>query len=398
MRPRLLLLLLVLLFGTLFHTPTSARAFLCAAEDGQECVPGRWQPRYTPSFGVYTVQRGDWLSTLSQVFQVDLDLLARVNGITNPALIEVGQRLIIPGKQGHLARTVTTAAPQVRGSVVERQTRAARQASPRSPFYQTTWVTYYGRPQIPVMGILGEYSIEELVPLLKAQAEVYDQINGTELDVMPAFHLVYGMATTNAGKDKDHLDFLEEEVVKAYIERAQEEGWAVILDIQVGALTPKEALVFGLPWLKYDNVHLALDPEFALVHEGQTRPGIPIGFVTAAQINEAQEAMAAYMQKENIVGPRLLIVHQFMSKMIKDKADLKSVPGIDLAIVADGFGRPWPKVSKYNAFMDSDDRFAGLKLFYKWDVPLLTEREVLGIDQPPDTAYIQVTPNLIVYQ
>lgn len=398
MRNRLIFFLSLLFSGALLVVPTSARAFPCAANGGQVCLPSQWQPRYPAPFGVYTVQQGDWLSTISRLFQVDLAMLVRVNRIANPSHIEVGQRLIIPGRQGHLARTLVMATPQVRGSVVERQTLAARQASPQSPFYQKTWVTYYGRPQIPVMGILGEYSITDLVPLLRAQAEVYDRINGAELGVMPAFHLVYGMATTNPGKDKDHLNFLADEVVKAYIARAQEEGWAVILDIQIGALSPKQALAFGLPWLKYDNVHLALDPEFALVHEGQTRPGVPIGFVTAAQINEAQEAMAAFMKKEEISGARSLIVHQFMSKMIKEKADLKRVAGIDLAIVADGFGRPWPKVTKYNAFIDSDDRFAGIKLFYKWDVPLLSEREVLGIDQPPGTPYIQVTPNLIIYQ
>ena len=391
------LLLLLLCWAWLGPLPT-VRAFNCAANDSQQCIPEQWQSRYIPSFGVYVVQRGDWLSSLAQDFQIDLGMLTRANRLSDPSHIEVGQQLIIPGRSGRLIQRVMPSSPRGRGSVVERQVRAARQAGPQSPFYRRTWVTYYGRPSIPIMGILGEYEIDELVPLLQAQAEAYDQINGAELDVMPAFHLVYGMATSHAGKDQDHLDFLKDEVVQAYIDRAQQEGWAVILDCQIGALSPQEALAFGLPWLKYDNVHLALDPEFAMTHADQTRPGLPIGFVTAAQINAAQQAMADYMQEHDIAGSRMLMVHQFMTTMIQNKEDLQAATGVALTITADGFGSPWPKISKYNAFTSNEEWFTGFKLFYKWDFPLLTEREVLGIDHHAGTAFIQLSPNVVIYQ
>jgi hypothetical protein len=39
--------------------------------------------------------------------------------------------------------------------------------------------------------------------------------------------------------------------------------------------------------MKYDNVHVAFDPEFH-AQPGQQDPGIPVGTVTASQINEAQ--------------------------------------------------------------------------------------------------------------
>lgn len=63
--------------------------------------------------------------------------------------------------------------------------------------------------------------------------------------------------------------------VTEYISAAIESNFQVILDIQIGALTPAAVLEFGWPWLKYENVHLALDPEFALVYPGQTVPGNP---------------------------------------------------------------------------------------------------------------------------
>ncbi|NLF01879.1 MAG: LysM peptidoglycan-binding domain-containing protein [Anaerolineales bacterium] len=50
-----------------------------------------------PSGGVYIVQPGDSLYRIGLRFGVSVSALARANGIANPNLILVGQRLIIPG-------------------------------------------------------------------------------------------------------------------------------------------------------------------------------------------------------------------------------------------------------------------------------------------------------------
>lgn len=47
----------------------------------------------------YTVQAGDSLSALADRFGVDLDELQRINGISDPNLLEVGQVLVIPGAE-----------------------------------------------------------------------------------------------------------------------------------------------------------------------------------------------------------------------------------------------------------------------------------------------------------
>jgi len=251
-----------------------------------------------------------------------------------------------------------------------------------------------------VMGILGEHDLDKLTTLLKQQAAAYDQANGDELGVMPAFHLVYGMATKAPGDDNSYLAFLADEVVEAYIKRAKKEKFAVILDIQIGGLTPEESIKPGLPWLKYKNVHLAIDPEFAMAHAGQAWPGDPIGFVTAQQVNAVQAIMQDYMKAEKIEGPRILLLHQFLEEMIVDKDQLKNdYTNIELTVVADGWGGPWGKISKYNAFMDPQTtQFTAFKLFYRWDEPILNEREALGVDPYAGETYMAVTPNLIIYQ
>jgi hypothetical protein len=286
-----------------------------------------------------------------------------------------------------------------RPSMTARMTKSARYAAYNSPFHETTWVTYYGRPGVEVMGILGEFSIEELIPKLQEQAAIYDEANGPDLDVEPALHLVYGMATKAPGDDNTYLAFIRDELVMEYINAAAENDMSVILDIQIGNMTPAEALAVGLPYLQYPNVHLALDPEFAMSHPNQERPGNPIGFVTTSQINEAQTLMTDYMRENKIRGRRILIVHQFIESMIReDDGPFDRMYKIDLVVTADGFGGPWPKISKYNDFMNPQVEFSGFKLFYRWDEPLMTERQVLGIDRYPNIDYMNITPNLIIYQ
>ena len=250
------------------------------------------------------------------------------------------------------------------------------------------------------MGILGEYDLDKLSTLLKQAASVYDQANGDQLGMMPAFHLVYGMATKAPGDDNNYLAFLTDEVVKTYVERAEKEHFAVILDIQIGALQPADAIKPALPWLKYKNVHLAIDPEFAMAHKGQAWPGDPIGFITAQQVNQVQATMQNYRTENKIAEPRILLVHQFQDDMIvnKEQLDTTSYPQIALTISADGWGDPWGKISKYNAFVDKNTQFGAFKLFYKWDEPLMTERQVLGIAPYADNIYMEVTPNLLMYQ
>lgn len=283
-------------------------------------------------------------------------------------------------------------------NVLERTTPATRVAVPDSPFYRTNWLTYYGRPNVPVMGILGEHDIDSLTILLYKQALEYDNANGPHMGVTPAFHIVYGMATRAAGADGSHLVFLKDETVMAYIERAAEEGFAVILDIQVGALSPVDAMRPAFEFLRFPHVHLAIDPEFAMVRPYQTVPGSPIGFLTGQQINNVQMAMQAYLDEHDLVGPRVLLVHQFLDEMIVNKQDLEWSYPIDLAISVDGWGGPAEKILKYNLFVDDSVEFSAFKLFYQWDEPLLNEAQALGLQSYGEIGMLDVVPNLVIYQ
>jgi LysM repeat protein len=364
----------------------------------------------TPTY--YVVLPGDTLFVIASDFGTTVEAVMAANELSNSDFLYVGQVLVIPGADGALPDPallpvalsdggLTESVIVPRGTITERMTSLAQQTSLNSPFYGTTWLTYYGRPNVPVMGILGEFSIEELVPLLRAEAEVYDRANGDGLTVMPAFHLVYGMATKAPGADNSYLGFMADSEVLAYIEAAKAEGWSVILDVQIGGLSPTEAISPALEYLAYPNVHLAIDPEFAMAHPGQVVPGNPIGFVTAEQVNEVQEAINNYMISMRLTTPRILLVHQFQSNMIldKEKLDASSYPNVALTLSVDGWGGPWGKISKYNSLVTVDSPFTAFKLFYRWDEPLLTPDEALG-NHPisGSDAYMDVTPNFIIYQ
>jgi LysM repeat protein len=63
-----------------------------------------------PDTGSYIVQRGDTLASIAARSGVPMASLARVNGIRNPNLIYVGQILVVPGKSGSAAAATSKAA------------------------------------------------------------------------------------------------------------------------------------------------------------------------------------------------------------------------------------------------------------------------------------------------
>lgn len=58
---------------------------------------GQPAPAAQPTTGTYTVQRGDSLALIAAQFNINYFELARLNGITNPDVLRVGQVLQVPG-------------------------------------------------------------------------------------------------------------------------------------------------------------------------------------------------------------------------------------------------------------------------------------------------------------
>jgi hypothetical protein len=266
-------------------------------------------------------------------------------------------------------------------SDIELASRLQSQINTTSILLNTDILAYYGHPLSKNMGILGWYPIEEVDAHLSALAEEYEKLDETR-NVQKAFYVIYGTVWPEG-----EIGILRESVLIQYIEYALKNDILVFVDHQIGRYDPIDSLKKILPYLRYPNVHLALDPEWRT-----TKPMEEIGRVTAAELNEAQRVMEQYMIDNRIPGERLLVIHQFNNVMIQNREQVNTdFERVRLIHCADGFGPPAMKRDSYRANAWAGNIPAkGFKLFYNsgregagYDNPLLSPQEVLNLDPRP---------------
>ncbi len=239
----------------------------------------------------------------------------------------------------------------------------------------------YGKPGARSMGILGQYSLTDIEPIMQDFVAKYDAANGAR-GVIPSFYIIFGTCWPEG-----EIGYLSDQVVREYVEFAAQRGWYVYLDHQIGKYSVDAAMNRLLPWLKYPNVQLALDPEWRT-----TKPMQEIGSVTAEEINRAQQMMQDYLVQNSLPGRRMLVVHQFKPKMILNRSAVKSdFERVQLIHCADGFGSPTLKKSTYALNAEATNiPLKSFKLFLKptvegagYDVPLMSPEEVLTLNPRP---------------
>jgi len=260
-------------------------------------------------------------------------------------------------------------------------------------------VAYYGRPHVKSMGILGQYPLSTVIQKVKARARQYEKALGKGQHVTPGFDLIYEMATSSPGKNGKYVITLPQKTVLQYIHAAQKNGLVVFIDVQLGKKTPAQAVRPILKYLKYDNVHIAIDPEFS-VDNLNVRPGKKIGSITGTQINEVQYMMRDYINTHGIKDDKILLVHMFTEHMVTGKKAIKYTKRVHLAMHLDGHGSPALKIKIYNGLY-TNARAAkvvgGFKVFLKADHPVMKPRQVLGLD-PVGNKRVRDMPKIITYQ
>jgi hypothetical protein len=247
---------------------------------------------------------------------------------------------------------------------------------------QNQVLAYYGNPYTDLMGILGEIGPEELAARLKAHAATYDSLNGP-LGIRPAFHIVYGRATLDPGREGNHLLYVDDETMNQYIDLACREGFLVFVDLQIGLSDVQTEVQGALKFLEHPNVHLAIDPEFAMP-PGEL-PGEAVGAVDAEDVNAAQAIVQGFIDERD-AGEKVLVVHKFVPEMVTRPELLQAFSGVRLVMNMDGFGPSDIKRVKYGWFA-TEAEYSGIKLFFKQDTDLMSETDVLGLQ-----------PDVIIYQ
>ena len=291
-------------------------------------------------------------------------------------------------------------------------------SEPLSVLQARPMLTVYGRSfgVAPVLGMLGALnSFDELergvAPWVSAMSEL------AEAPVTVAPHLIYGLARPCQSADDSCVIFLDAsgvDLIEDYIKPAADRDMAVILDTQIGRLSPTYFIqrMIDAGYLAYPNVHVALDPEFA-TQPDQDMPGHPIGTLSAYSINQAQAMLAQYVREEGLSHKKILIVHQFVDdisdswSMVSRKQEVDIYPEVELVFDADGFGSPNAKVHKYNAITSPTAypqiEWRGIKIFQHnsrapWasDTPVMTPRQIYGLDPTKAGWRMWAPPHLVV--
>ena len=253
---------------------------------------------------------------------------------------------------------------------------------PASYFDRAQVVSLYGADRVASLGALGEGTPEQAADRVRRLAQEYDALNG-DRDVIGALHLIVDVAQPLPGRAGDYLERGDLAVVERYVELARERGLLLFLDLQIGWSDPLVDVWRLREALREPFVHIALDPEFATGPRLGV-PGIALGRLEAVQVNAVQQYLAQFV-REYELPPKILVLHQFLVSMLPDTDQWERLDEVEITIDMDGYGAPYPKLLGYDLFANSDyaERTA-LKLFYDWDVPMLSVRDVLAIGRPPD--------------
>jgi hypothetical protein len=247
-------------------------------------------------------------------------------------------------------------------------------------FDDVRMVALYGTPSSTVLGALGEQ--QDLDATVERAREVAEPYGADGKRVVPAFEIIVTIASAEAGDRGDYSRRLDPDSFRPWIDRAAEEGFYVILDLQPGRTDFLEQAQEYEELLLEPHVGLALDPEWRLeddeVHLRQ------IGSVEAEEVQRVAHWLAE-LTREHRLPQKLLVLHQFRHSMLPDRDTITAPPELAVVVHMDGQG---PIGTKYETYASltagAEDRWLwGWKNFYDEDHPTPTPQQVLDLDPLP---------------
>lgn len=247
-------------------------------------------------------------------------------------------------------------------------------------------VAYYGNFYSTRMGILGEFDEATVLAKLDEEVAKWEAADPTT-PVIRAIDYIAVTAQASAGKDGMYRARMPDSHVQRAIDMAAKVNGIVFLEVQPGYARIMDEVRALEKYLVLPQVHLALDPEFAMIRRGSP-PGTVVGTVDAVEVNEAAEYLAGLV-REHGLPPKILMVHRYTRPMVTNAHDIRPLPEVQILIDMDGWGPPEQKFASYAAYIVSEPvQFTGFKLFYKNDTKrpgsaLLTPEQVLGLVPKP---------------
>ncbi|MDQ2667174.1 MAG: hypothetical protein M3Z05_14335 [Gemmatimonadota bacterium] len=250
-------------------------------------------------------------------------------------------------------------------------------------------VAFYGNPLVKKMGVLGEYPKDEMLGMLDKEVARWAKADPSH-PVIPALHLIVTVASGTPGKNGLYRTQMFDSLTNSVYTWAKEKKGLLFIDVQVGKSTVQAELPRLRAFLENPDVHLGIDPEFAMATSGAV-PGTKIGTLDAKDINWAVNFLDEIARAKHL-PPKVLIIHRFTRKMVTNARNIHPTPNVQVVMDMDGWGPPWLKFDSYHDYVKAEPvQFTGFKLFFHNDTktgdPMLTPAEVLRLTPRP--LYIQ---------
>jgi hypothetical protein len=246
-------------------------------------------------------------------------------------------------------------------------------------------VALYGHPGSTVLGALGEQPLDGAVERAREVAAGYEP--HSEMAVVPTFEIITSIASASAQPDESYSLLSDLDHIRPWVDRAAEEGFYVVLDLQPGRTDFLTQAQHYEEFLLEPHVGLALDPEWRL--EPNQMHMRQIGSVDADEVNTVVDWLAD-LTRDNALPQKLLILHQFNFGMLPDRERIDTSRD-ELAVLVhmDGNGTPGMKRDTWRALTGEPMPGAwwGWKNFYDEDNPTMTPEETVAVE-PPQVLFI----------
>ena len=255
-------------------------------------------------------------------------------------------------------------------------------------------VAYYGNLYSNRMGALGKWPKKEMIPKLLAEVKKWNEADST-IKAIPALHYIAVTAQGAPGKDGMYRYRMPMHQIDTILNWAKEINAVVFIDVQVALSDLQTEIPLFEKYLSMPNVHLGIDPEFAMKGKGNKKPGSVIGTLDAADINFVGNYLAGLVKKNNL-PPKILVIHRFTQGMVTNYKNIKLHPELQIVMDMDGWGYPEKKKSTYYSWISPQPvQFTGFKLFYVNDTEKSGRKEMMPIS---DVLKLKPAPIYIQYQ
>jgi hypothetical protein len=210
---------------------------------------------------------------------------------------------------------------------------------------------------------------------------------------IPALHYIATTAQGAPGKDGKYRARMPLSQIDTILKWAKEINALVFIDVQIGLSTLQDEIPRYEPYLSMPNVHLAIDPEFAMNGKGGKKPGTVIGTMDVRDINWVGDYLANLVKKNNL-PPKIFMIHRFTQGMVPNAEGIKLHKELQVVMDMDGWGPPYLKKGSYRYWISEKPvQFTGFKLFYVNDVEKSGQKEMMSRQEilklKPKPVYIQ---------